>query len=926
MEKRVKIFVALFLFIAVSLSAQYHPEIKWKEMARGDLILIFPEGYEETAHQTLDTAHELYIRLQQTWKVPIKRKTRIVLTDHTDEANGSTTYFPLNLITIYLYGPEPDAYLGNTQDWINLVLAHEMSHLFTFHMGSKFIRWMRKIFGSNPVFYPMTFAPLWMMEGLAIYGESISDKGGRLNNPDFFIFMASQRKKNEIPNWNRLGGQRTEWPGPSSPYLYGSTFLHYLHNTYRERNIVEFAHAYSQPLIILNFSNLFLKFYNKKLTTLWEKYQNSISPPENEPDKFFTHKTNSGHYHRFPISVAPNKILSAVQNYSRYPGIYEWNTLEGNEKKRINKSRITGMSYFNQEEKIYYSANDFYKTFYYYSDIYEWDIRKQKVKKLSKGKRLSYPVRMGNKLYCIQRRKSQSYLCQFGLEDRKLKSLSQGFDGMAFVSLSPDNQQIAATVKTRGNRWGIGIFDISGQLIKILSHPNGKNYYPLWKTDDELYFVSQTKNSYRLALYRPSEKRCWIQQIPELPPIQYFNWSQDQKDLILTYFNSRGYDLGVLSASKLTFKPHPGIMIQANTGPSSPLKIPPDHKADITGYHVLRDLIPQYFSPYGRIFQNRFQPGILLSGADALSKHSYWIEGFADIQNHYFNYSIDYAYNGLFPSLSFSHSDHTKFNLDSKNQAYDRHLREWRFRSMIPIKFRNNFQLWGYASLHLEQQEQIFKTSDGEENTFNFNGIRVGMIINTSKTYWDSISRSDGTKINCGYQRDFKDLGSTHNSNRAFFIWNQYIPMLSPGVLALRFSFLDSWGETQYLSLMGGAESNTFNSTSGDGLFDLMRGYPDGYFAGTGGALLNLELRIPLFKMEVTTLLGISLERFYLTLFSDIGNLWLDKIDWDPAISYGGELSLDVYLGTSFTLSGGVAWSHHPQLDPTFYFRVGKSF
>lgn len=919
------ILVSILILVTVQLNAQYHPEIKWREMKQEDIILIFPEGYEETATQTLKTACDLYDRLKQFWKSPVKRKTRIVLTDHTDNANGSTTFFPLNLITIHLHGPEPDSYMGNSQDWITLVLSHELSHLFTFHMGSRFIKWMRNIFGSNPVLYPMTFSPLWMMEGLAIYGESVSDPGGRLNTPDFNLFLNSQQKEKNIPNWNRIFGQRTLWPGPNSPYLYGSTFLSYLQNNHSGKNIVDFSHFYSKPLIILSFPNMFKKFYGKKLTALWKEYQESYLMRESDAKSPFLMSTDSGYYHRFPVAVAENKILFGGQDYKGYPGIVQWDTSGNKEKKLINRSRITAMSYDRDSQQVYFSANDYFKTYYTYSDIYTWDLKRKTPRRLTRGKRLSYPVRHGPDILCIQRKKSHSYLCRYSPEAKTIRILSQPFDTMAFVAVSPNQKHIAASIKTNGKRWGIGIFDISGNLLKILRSSDRKNYHPRWKTDNELYFISQTKNAYRLGKYIIEEDTCWIQDSPELPAVQYFNWSWNMKDLILTVFSPKGYDLGILPESEISFKPHPSITIfQSSQDHSSGDK--KEQPAKTTGYHTLRDLIPQYVSPYGRIFQDKFQPGILISGQDALAKHNYWIEGYGDIQNKYINYSAEYVYSGMFPSLSIYHSNEKKFGLQSDSDPFDWHIREWQFRSTFPIKTRNNHQIYGYASLHLEKFRQIFKSTDKDIMATEYNGIRFGFIFNTAKTYWDSISRSDGTFLNFGFHRDLKWLGSTFDSNRAFLVWNQYISIFRPGVLALRFSLMESWGESEYITLMGGAESNTSYSTGGGGLFDVMRGYPDGYFIGSGGALINAECRIPLFKLELASLLGISLERFYLTLFTDIGNLWYKKIEWDPSFSFGGELSLVVHLGFQFTFTGGIAWSHNPTLDPAFYFRIGKSF
>jgi L-ribulose-5-phosphate 3-epimerase UlaE len=70
-----------------------------------------------------------------------------------------------------------------------------------------------------------------------------------------------------------------------------------------------------------------------------------------------------------------------------------------------------------------------------------------------------------------------------------------------------------------------------------------------------------------------------------------------------------------------------------------------------------------------------------------------------------------------------------------------------------------------------------------------------------------------------------------------------------------------------------------------------------------------------------------TIDRVYLTLFSDMGNLWGYDKKIDPAYSLGMELSLTVYVGDGkFDFSGGIAFGRNPYHDPVFYVRLGRSF
>jgi outer membrane protein assembly factor BamA len=144
--------------------------------------------------------------------------------------------------------------------------------------------------------------------------------------------------------------------------------------------------------------------------------------------------------------------------------------------------------------------------------------------------------------------------------------------------------------------------------------------------------------------------------------------------------------------------------------------------------------------------------------------------------------------------------------------------------------------------------------------------------------------------------------------------------------LAFRFSISDSWGEARRFSYLGGNESHLGYHVAGNDLFTLMRGYPSGFFTGTGGYLFNLEYRLSLFKIENVFFVFQSIERLYMTLFTDMGNLWIEDKKINPSYSFGAELNLVVVMGEiRMTISSGIAVGKNPHRSPTIYFRLGNT-
>jgi outer membrane protein assembly factor BamA len=181
--------------------------------------------------------------------------------------------------------------------------------------------------------------------------------------------------------------------------------------------------------------------------------------------------------------------------------------------------------------------------------------------------------------------------------------------------------------------------------------------------------------------------------------------------------------------------------------------------------------------------------------------------------------------------------------------------------------------------------------------------------------------------VSLSYSRELKSLGSDFDIHTAALEYKHYISLFRPNVLALRAAVTDSWGEARRVFYMGGAESYSGFHTAGSSIFELMRGYPSGFFSGTGGYLVNLEYRLALWKVEKGFLINNSFERLYLTFFADIGNVWLNEKIVNPSYSLGLEINLGVYLGDlKLNLSGGAAVGQNPYHSPIFYLRIGNSF
>lgn len=913
----------LILLLVLPLLSKYPPEIKWREISEKNFIVIFPKGYETEASYTLQVASSLYPELVSIWGKPVTEKIRILITDVYDQSNGNGTVFPFCKITIYLYNPPPDSTLGNCRKWIRLVLSHELTHVFYLSTASRFIRILRNIFGHNPLLYPMNFSPIWMQEGMAIYGESKLNPAGRLNTPDYSIILNNMAQSKSVPRWRDISGEPTFWPGPQSKYLFGSKFIEFLIERYGEDKIPELVRYYARNFFYISSSYRYKRFFKKWLTPLWNDFRNSIDiSTKVTRSKNLIPLTASGMSKKYPLGISRDRGVFVYQNYENYPGIWEIDLKTGDTKKLLDHSNITGMSYDDQSQNVYFSAIDYYRAYYKFSDLYQFNLQTYQLNRLSSGNRLSYPVRLPGSptIFCVKRKKSKSYLATIDMNTGKESIISKGFEGMSFLSLSPNHQFIAVSIKKSNESWGIALFNLNGKFVKMLVNSNGKNYYPQWKSNEEIGFVSEYQQYYRLGIAYLKSGQTRIFTEPGLPAIRYFTFLHDRDEVLLTYYDSNGFNLGLLNLHGMR---DDQLNLEMSNTQNKPETVPIPQKGK--KYNVWRDLLPKYLNFNFRYAGNEIQPGIIISGNDVPFNHLFTFQGFYGPVTNSINLSFNYTFSGLYPTLLLNALNLTDLNYAENNRDYYYSTKQLELACLYPLLYSERYQSHFYSNIHFERITERYFSPD-ERYQLDLNGLKLGFLFNSAKRYYDSFSQTDGLALAITYSRDFEFMGSDFDLNTLALEYKQYITFPKPSILALRLGISDSWGKGTRFIYMGGANSKMDYHIAGGNMFDLMRGYPSGYFSGTGGILLNLEYRLPLVKMERSVFISQSVERFYISIFADIGNMWEDEKQINVSYSLGTELNMVLYLGGRITISGGVAIGRHPVHEPVFYLRIGESF
>ncbi len=933
---RRKLFVILWLAcLALAVpsagilrAAKYPPGQQWREISRGGFTVIFPAVRFVEAEAALSAAEGLQGKLAAFWRFHPLGRTRIVLSDSTDQPNGFATYFPFNLVEADLPESPPDSELAGSRGWLDLVLAHEMTHLFTLNAGSGLFRLLHAVFGNLPLLYSATQLPPWVIEGLAVEGESSLTGDGRLDHPPYRLMLEAARRDGMFPGWSRIAGMPAAWPGPEAKYLFGSGFMEFLAEKYGRDSLRLYLDRVADQLILFSTSRDFKRTFGEPLGRLWEEYSKGQGPaaaPVPAP------LTASGFYHKYPcptILAGEKKLLYYRRDYRDRGAVAMLDLRDFKERTLFKKDAVNGLSYAAGEDKIYFSAVNSYRAFSEFSDLYEFDVRTGRLDRLSRGQRLSQPLKKGkaDELYCVQRRDGGYLLALFDLRKRTARALTRAFPGMAQPAASPDGSMVAVALKPEGGPWGIGLFSDSGEPGIFVTAPDADLSQPRWRDDQELFFIQAGRENTRLASLSLAGSGGSVCDDPRFSGLQQFALSAESasndgnREVFFTHFSGRGLEISRLSAGQLPFSP--AQMTVALKIPEAPAAAVPTTSP--RPYRFWRDLLPRWWSPSLRQGGDEIQAGAMTSGQDALGIHNYSLEGYYGLSSRRANGVFQYVYDGLFPTLSLTYRDTSDYD---RSGSYSKRRQELTLASLWPLRIRRRSQLYAYADVHWQRRSTIF-ASGFFGNPGSFNGGRLGIDINSAREYYDSVSPTDGIRLTLQGSVQPRDLGNEWASHGIQADLRHYIPLLRPGVLAWRLAAAKRWDKGPFYYDMGGNEGEAGSGLGDEHPFDLVRGFPYGYQQGDKGWIFNLEYRLPLFKIEKAVLPAVSVDRVYLAAFFDMGRLWQGKFPCRTLYSIGGEGVLRPAFGSAanYDIALGAAWGFGPENHYKVYMRIGRSF
>ena len=871
------------------------PEIfqEWKTLHTPHFNIHHLAAHQEYARQMATLAERVHSRLSGWLGWQPQEPTEVVIMDSVDFSNGGASPLPYN--RFYIFMPTPVAgQIADNNPWMEMVFTHEYVHILQLDMASGVPEVMRNILG-RPInlfswaFFPQIFAPSWVTEGLAVYGESDNDGGyGRLNSAwyEAQMRMEVQRGLRSLTEISFEGYSGGRWPD-GQIYLYGAYFFKFIEERYGRENVKNYIEVYGSNIIPWRMDKRARQIFGKPAKQVWAEFQDYLKQrfePQllalKQQAETTTRTVYDAPYTNAELTASGKGDLYFFHDSgSSHPEVRRLRA-DGVSEPLFDVSYVLNMDWQEQSGLLLsqFAVCDNNKL---YADLYRWQPGSSPERMTHCGR---YPQAAwrpdGQAIAAVQLEQGLSRLVLLdaqGKNSRLLAELPLG-DAIGNIAWSPDSQSLVASVKRQQTGWNLELFDVNTQRWQQLTLNNDVEVQPHFSRDgSEIYFLSDQGKVWNLRRIKLggaqvetlSNTVSGITAAVEMP----------DKSYRLVEYTAHGEAITALEPAT---KPGKLYAARSTAAPlvkavATALDYQPYPYQDVQDYSALSTLKPRSWFPL--IDKNEDKTsfvGVTVNGADVLGFHAWSLTPL-----HYYEqkglggFAAYNFYNKLIVSAQ------RQFLVNGDVNAPVRYREdEIRYQALLNHSFNSlDSSVTLAAGVASEKiSTEVFKGIG--INQYSRDAL-TGAIARYDSTefYWRSISLVDGRRIQLT-DESYDGLGkSDHTGKTSRIDWNEYIGLGANHVLQLRLQ--GARGDRGIRPYILGGASETFNKLGGEtglGRRDFpLRGYPSGLasLTGTQFGIGTIEWRIPLgLYYDGWFVPPLGLGRHSLSVFADRGDAW----------------------------------------------------
>ncbi|HET7232643.1 MAG TPA: hypothetical protein VFJ16_21715 [Longimicrobium sp.] len=937
--------------------AQIPPNAHWSVIPTTHFRVHYTPGLEPLARRAGIRAEEAYAELSTALIRPPGGRIDLVVTDNVDFANGFASPFPRNRVVIFAHPPVDEPTLAFYDDWVDLVLTHELTHIFHLDYARGLARLPRAVLGRAPVSFPHTTTPDWTKEGLATYLESRLTRAGRVRGTYHDMVLRAAVLEGRFFPLDRTSGDPASWPGGNTRYVYGSMFLTWLSDTHGEQSAGEFVRRYGGQIVPflndraargaygISFSAAYRE-WRAQLETRYRALADSLRAGGlTEPQVL----TGEGYEAEFPRWSPDGRVIAFGSFTAREQREARVVDAEGRERTLASRTTQAPASWTADGRGLITSMIDARDPYRYYSDLFRIDAAGGR-ERLTSGARIMAPdVARDGRIVALRNAPGTTVPVVMdapGSTPRELAAPSLDVQWAA-PRWSPDGTRIAIARWRQGGFYDIVVLDPSGRIVTQVTDDRAVDMTPAWSPDGRYVLFSSDRTGISNLFAYDTQGGRLMQVTSVLTGAFQPDVSPDGRWIAFQYYRSDGYHVARIPFDPSAWRAAPPVRPSVAPAPQPD----PARMTDVPArsYHAWRSVLPAYWEPtiydsgaFGTAL------GVATSGNDVIERHLWGAFAQMYTRDGRFEGGAGYLFRGLGnPVLGVSAFQDWDalgtFAVETPEGPVASTLEERERSASVTATFAQpRFRSYSWLSVGANVRDRVRNWSDPQnpggvvllDPPLDVGGI-VTVGTSTVRAYPFSVSPQDGFVAAASVEgrrfvealpeetgiRGYTRVTGRTQGYRGFRGWG-----FARHVAAVRAVAAADFGSRTPLFTAGGITGDVLGTPLGTG-FGLsstrdvfVRGWPEGAQIGDRVVAGTAEWRFPLLLVQRGIgLVPVYLDRTWGTMFVDAGTAWCaEQCDpqlaalfprADPMMSVGAEVGGDFVFGFNLgmRLRAGVA-------------------
>ncbi|MCO7226521.1 hypothetical protein [Pleionea sp. CnH1-48] len=918
------VWLLCFLAVIVNNVWAFDPSLNWQTLSSAHFKIHYSDDQEALAKRTARLAEAIHNKLSKEINWQPEQKTHLILTDHTDLANGYATFFPFNRSALFVHPPSAGAMDFNS--WLETLIRHEYTHILHLDKSHGPTENLKTVLGRFAFLFPNSYQPSWLVEGFATYHETDATLHRGRGQSTLFAMMMRAELKHGFKSVAEVNMASSSWP-LNARYLYGYYFFEFLSVTYGKDKVQSLIENYSNNFIPFMLNTSFEQNFGKDLNALWKDFESYLR------NKLMT--VNAQHsiealtddgFFKSDFAMNDDGELFIVKNDGVHQAALIKRSNNGDEQHLVDINIFANIDH-HPIQGLLIAQPEYCDEFRLNYDLYHYNEQTHDFTRLTRCARYTEGVWSSDGDYIIALKAENGIfqidrLSTTGLVAETLWKGQQDVI-VSHLTLSKDNKTLAASVQRSGHpRANIELFSMDTRQWQRLLADNAHQWHPDFIANDTAIRFSSDRdgsfNSYRWDL---TEQQ--LTQESTSTQGLFKTLAHEGKHFSIGYTH-KGYEI---FSYQPTAQP---IELQTESRWHIPPLVTPTEEIDftITPYSSWDSLAPKWWFPFVVGDGETLEVGAQTSGQDALENHFY----FAAV-----SFDVERLFPNLFANYWFNHqwefSIRNTFDVDpGPNIDFFERERKAKLGYHIPWTFVNHQWDLEFA---VSAEHSSFGRWFNDQAFYDakFKNTLGGIVLsyNSAQYFARSISANDGRSLRLSLaSSDIFD--SSFYGKSAVLDWREYIQLVDEHALALRFVAASAERGSQIFEMGGNFSDSYFQVSPGIIQYSYaLRGYEENLSALRGRhlRLTTAEWRLPIKHIERTAMVPpIGIEELSASVFYDRGRVFGGAGD-NTFSSAGVELhaQLRLFYFLPITLRLGYADGHDDQLgQQETYLSFGTSF